>query len=315
MLKTVFFGTPQVAVPFLEQLSELTQTALVITQPDRPAGRGLALKPCAVKQSAQKLALPVLSPEVFKDSVPQIAALKADLGLAVAYGKIFKKPALQAFKHGILNIHFSLLPEYRGAAPVQQALFDGQSQTGITIFWIDEGLDTGLIAAQKAVPILPQDDAATLFPKLIETAKLLLPPLLADIESGKITKTAQQGAPSHAPQISKESTLLSFGAMTAAQIHNKVRGLALGIPAYAKAQTLEGDLVQILKTRVLEPQNAPRQKAPGQISAIESGLGFFVQCSEGSLLIEALRPAGKKTMAAADYANGKKLAAGMLVFM
>ena len=196
MLKTVFFGTPRVAVPFLEQLSALTQTALVITQPDRPAGRGLVLTPCAVKESAQKLALPVISPEIFKDSVPQIATLKADLGLAVAYGKIFKKPALEVFKHGILNIHFSLLPQYRGAAPVQQALFDGQAQTGVTIFWIDEGLDTGLIAAQKAVPILPEDDAATLFPKLIEAAKLLLPPLLADIESGKITKVAFSFIPS-----------------------------------------------------------------------------------------------------------------------
>jgi len=311
MLKTVFFGTPAVAVPFLEQLHELTQIQLVITQPDRPAGRGLAMQVCPVKKRALELGLKVLSPEIFKDHVPQIAALGADLGLAVAYGKIFKQPALDAFKRGIINIHFSLLPQYRGAAPVQKALFDGQTKTGTTAFWIDEGLDTGPIIAQKTVDILPQDDASTLFPKLIEAGRQLMPPLLKDIEAGKITKKPQQGTPSLAPVIDKKDTIINFAKMSAPQIHNLARGLAIGIPAYAKAQTPQGEFVQILKT-ALKPH--PAAGEPGSLIAIERGLGFFVQCYEGVLFIETIRPAGKNIMPAYDYINGKKMAAGDAVF-
>ncbi|MDR0734416.1 MAG: methionyl-tRNA formyltransferase [Elusimicrobiota bacterium] len=314
MLKTVFFGAPDIAVPFLERLHALSSAALVITQPDRPCGRGLAVAPCPVKTRALQLGLPVISPEIFKTEVPRIAALGADLGLAVAYGKIFRRPAIDAFKYGIINIHFSLLPRYRGASPVQQALFDGHTQTGVCAFWIDEGLDTGPIAAQTPVPINAWDDAKTLFPKLIDAGCDLLQQVLKDIKDGKIIKTPQQGAPTFAKLINKEDTLINFGRMTAGQIHNLVRGLALGIPAHAKAQTLRGDIVQILQTALPPADFEPDRQPAGAIVSIERGRGFFVQCCEGVLLIESLRPAGKNAMGAAQYANGRKLSAGMFAF-
>ncbi|MDR1124011.1 MAG: methionyl-tRNA formyltransferase [Elusimicrobiota bacterium] len=314
MLKTVFFGTPDIAVPFLEQLNELSSVALVITQPDRPAGRGLAVAQCPVKTRALQLGVQTISPEIFKTEVPRISALKADLGIAVAYGKIFRRSAIEAFKYGIINIHFSLLPQYRGASPVQQALFDGQEQTGVSAFWIDEGLDTGPTAAQKTVPITASDDAKTLFPKLIDAGRELLMQTLKDIENGKIVKTPQTGAPAFAKLIKKEDTFIDFSRMTARQIHNLARGLALGMPAYAKAQTPQGDIVQILKTALPPADFKPARQAAGAVVSIERERGFFVQCYEGVLLIESLRPAGKNAMGAAQYANGRKLTEGMTVF-
>ena len=315
MLKTIFFGTPSVAVPFLEELAKTTEVLLVVTQPDRPFGRGLEIKPCPVKKRALELGLPVLSPEKFKDIVPQIAELKADLGLAVAYGKIFRKPALDALKYGILNIHFSLLPKYRGAAPVQYTLFNNEEKTGVSLFWIDEGLDTGKIAVQKETEILPQENSITLFEKLTKLGIEATKEVLADIAQGKIIKQEQIGTPSLAPTIQKEECLVRFTKMTAREIHGKVRGLASAMPGYARALTPQGQAVQILKTTLLkENQTSKQGKAGNLISVVKEG-GFFIQCIEGVLLIESLKPAGKNTMSAKDYANGRNFKTGSEVFL
>ncbi|MDR0646704.1 MAG: methionyl-tRNA formyltransferase [Elusimicrobiota bacterium] len=314
MLKTIFFGAPAISVPFLEQLHSLTEVILVVTRPDRPAGRGLNLTPCPVKKRALELGLKVISPEIFKNEVGYISSLKADLGLAVAYGKIFKKPALDAFKLGIINIHFSLLPQYRGAAPVQYALFEGRTQSGVTAFWIDEGLDSGPIAAQNKVEISPQDNEITLFEKLTIAAEETLQKVIDDIINGKIIKTPQSGVATFAPLIEKQDTVLSFKTMTAGQIHNIVRGLAGGVPAYAKAKTPDGITVQILKTSLKPFNTAARRYQAGTIIAVERGLGFFVECYKEVLFIENIRPAGKTAMSAWDYANGKKLSAGKIIF-
>lgn len=313
MLKTIFFGTPQVAVPFLDRLNILSEVILVVTQPDRPSGRGLEVKPCPVKKRALELGLKVISPEKFKDSVDYISTLKADLGIAVAYGKIFRKPALEAIRLGIINIHFSLLPKYRGAAPVQHTLFNGEAETGISAFWIDEGLDTGLIAAQNKIPVAPQDNANTLFEKLITLGTETLTQVIKDIESGKTLKVPQNGEMSLAPMIEKQDTILSFTTMSAKQIHNLVRGLAGGMPAYAKATLKDGQTMQILKTD-LKPCPAKSVVQPGSIILIERGLGFFVQCKSDILFIESIRPSGKNTMSAWDYCNGKKLETGAVIF-
>ncbi len=311
MLKTIFFGTPQVAVPFLEILNRLTQVVLVVSQPDRPVGRGLKLTPCPVKQKALELGLEVISPEKLKDNVDYIKAKQADLGLAVAYGKIFRKPAIESTRLGLINIHFSLLPAYRGAAPVQYALFNGEQKTGVSAFWIDEGLDDGLIAAQDSLDILPQDDARTLFPKLIDLGINTLKKVLADIQAGNPVKNPQQGQITLAPIIKKEQTLINFKDMTAVKIHNLVRGLAAAMPAYAKAITKDGQLIQIIETEAISQQT---QQQPGTITAIERNKGFFVQCKQGVLLIKTLRPSGKNIMTAAAYLNGRKLSDGDCFF-
>lgn len=315
MLKTVFFGTPQIAVPFLEVLAKQTDVKLVVTQPDRPKGRGLVLTPCPVKEFALKNNLPVANPEKLKDFVPNIAALNADIGICVAYGKIFRKPALDALKQGIVNVHFSILPKYRGASPVQSALMNGETKSGITLFSIDEGMDTGAIIATKEADILPQDNAVTLFEKLTNIATVTLKDFLIKAENQTYTKTPQNGTPSFAPLISKEQTLINFENQTAEQINNLVRALAAGAPGFAKANTSEGQIVQIIKTS-LPPllQNATKNYQPGALVSIERNVGFLVKCKEGVLLVETVRPAGKSLMPAFAYINGKKYQEGNIIF-
>ena len=159
LLKTVFFGTPALSVPYLDLFHQLTDVQLVVTQADKPRGRGMEVSACPVKQRAQELGLSVLSPEKLKDDFDKIAAVPFDLGLAVAYGKIFRPNFLALPKLGILNVHFSLLPHLRGAAPVQQALIQGYTKTGISIFWIRPGMDDGPLFLQKEIAIEPQDNA------------------------------------------------------------------------------------------------------------------------------------------------------------
>ena len=314
MFKTVFFGTPQIAVPFLEILAKYTDVKLVITQPDKPKGRGLILTPCPVKKFALEHNLPVASPEKLKDFVPNISALNADIGICVAYGKIFRKPALDAFKQGIVNIHFSLLPKYRGASPVQSALMNGETKTGITLFSIDEGMDTGDIISAKETDILPQDNAVTLFEKLTNIATQVLTDFLQKAETQNYTKTPQNGTPSFAPLITKEQTLISFEKQTAKQINNLVRALAAGAPSFAKATTQEGQIVQIIKTS-LPPDVQNIKKYPaGSLISIERKAGFLVQCKEGVLTVETVRPAGKNLMPAFAYINGKKYEEGKIIF-
>lgn len=314
MLKTVFFGTPQIAVPFLKILTEFTEVKLVVTQPDRPKGRGLVLTPCPVKQFALEHNLPVASPEKLKDFVPNIAALNADIGICVAYGKIFRKPALDAFKQGIVNVHFSLLPKYRGASPVQSALMAGETKTGITLFSIDEGMDTGAIITTKETDILPQDNSETLFKKLTDIATIALKDFLQKAENQTYTKTAQSGEPSFAPLITKEQTFISFENQTAEQINNLVRALASGAPGFAKTTTTDGQIVQIIKTSLTPPQQNTKNIKTGAIVSIERKAGFFVQCKEGVLLVETVRPAGKNLMPAFAYINGKKLNEENIIF-
>ena len=314
MLKTVFFGTPDVAVPFLEILSKCTEVKLVVTQPDRPKGRGLVLTPCPVKQFALEHNLPVASPEKLKDFVPNIAALNADIGICVAYGKIFRKPALDALKQGIVNIHFSVLPKYRGASPVQSALMAGETKTGITLFSIDEGMDTGPVIAVRETDILPQDNSQTLFKKLTEIAADALKDFLQKAETQTYTKTPQSGEPTFAPLISKEQTFITFEKQTATQINNLVRALASGAPSFAKAVTPEGQIVQIIKTSLTPPAQNIKNGKPGAVVSIERKAGFFVQCIEGVLLVETVRPAGKNLMPAFAYINGKKLNEENIIF-
>ena len=314
MLKTVFFGTPQIAVPFLEVLAKQTDVKLVVTQPDRPKGRGLVLTPCPVKEFALKNNLPVASPEKLKDFVPNITALNADIGVCVAYGKIFRKPALDALKQGIVNVHFSMLPKYRGASPVQSTLMNGETKTGITLFSIDEGMDTGAIIASKEIEISPQDNAVTLFDKLTNIATVVLKDFLVKAETQTYTKTAQTGEPSFAPLIAKEQTFINFENQTAEQINNLVRALAAGAPSFAKSNTPDGQIVQIIKTSLPTTAKSAQNYAPGALVSIERNVGFLVKCKEGVLLVETLRPAGKSLMPAFAYINGKKYQEGNIIF-
>ena len=304
-LKTIFFGTPAVAVPFLERTHALTDVQLVVTQADKPRGRGMEISACPVKERAQQLGLPVLSPEKLKDSFEQISNIPFDVGIVVAYGKIFRPNFIALPKLGLLNVHFSLLPQLRGAAPVQHALIQGLTRTGVSTFWISEGMDDGPLFLQKSLEILPQDNAKTLFEKLIALGLDVLQETMQTLEQGNIIKIPQVGKPSLAPMLQKEDSLLRPDLLTAQQIHNRVRGLACGpkpkIPFTINDKT---DWLQLLDTL---PTAASQPAQPGTVLAIEQDKGILVQCKEGALWLKEVQPAGKKSMSGASFANGRNI--------
>ena len=311
-LKTVFFGTPDIAVPYLELLHQMTDVQLAVTQADKPRGRGMVITPCPVKKRALELGLPVLSPEILKNHYEDLAKIPFDLGVVVAYGKIFRPNFLALPKYGLINVHFSLLPHLRGAAPVQQALIQGYTQTGVSTFWIQEGMDDGPIYLQKSCPIDPQDNAQTLFEKLIPLGVEALKETLQGMQEGKLIRTPQTGTPTTAPMISKEEALLSFAQLNAVDFHNKVRGLACG-PKPKALITLKGkqEPLQIIQTAL---PNTAEKAAPGTVLCVEKQKGILVQCKEGSVWLTTVLPAGKKAMPAYDYAMGHALKAADKVF-
>lgn len=311
-LKTVFFGTPDIAVPFLELTRELTDLQLAVTQADKPRGRGMEISPCPVKARALELGVPVLSPEKLKDSFDQIAAVPFDLGIVVAYGKIFRPNFLALPKLGLINVHFSLLPHLRGAAPVQQALIQGYTKTGVSTFWICEGMDDGPLFLQKTLDILPQDNARTLFEKLVPLGLEALKETIARAQNGDLPKIPQTGEPTLAPMIAKEDALLRPAELDAVTLHNKVRGLACG-PKPKIPFTHNGKTEWLQAVRTEPGENRPGE--PGTVLCIERNEGILVKCKEGSLWLCEVHPAGKKPMSAEAFANGRGVKPGDKVFV
>ncbi len=314
-LKTIFFGTPEISVPYLELVNQLSDLQLCVTQADKPRGRGMVITPCPVKQRALALGLPVRSPEKMKDIFEEVQNTPFDLGVAVAFGKIFRPDFLALPKLGIINVHFSLLPLLRGAAPVQHALFNDFKKTGVTVFWIRPGMDDGPILLQKEIAVDPQDNAETLFQKLIPLGLLALQEALTQISAGQITQRPQVGEPTLAPMIQKEDAVLDFQTMSAADIHHKVRGLACGPKARTAWQGPgKSEMLQILRTQL---PAAPRgeNEAPGTVLAVESTRGILVKCKQGSVWLTEVHPAGKKPMSAAAFACGHALKPGQRVFV
>ncbi|MBO5011238.1 MAG: methionyl-tRNA formyltransferase [Elusimicrobiaceae bacterium] len=311
-LKTVFFGTPDIAVPFLELTRELTDLQLAVTQADKPRGRGMEVSPCPVKARALELGVPVLSPEKLKDSFDQIADVPFDLGIVVAYGKIFRPNFLALPKLGLINVHFSLLPHLRGAAPVQQSLIQGYTKTGVSTFWICEGMDDGPLFLQKETDILPQDNARTLFEKLVPLGLEALKETLTRAQNGDLPKIPQTGEPTLAPMIDKEDALLRPAELDAVTLHNKVRGLACG--PKPKVPFTHNDKTEWLQAVRTEPgENQPGE--PGTVLRIERNQGILVKCKEGSLWLCEVHPAGKKPMPAEAFANGRGVKPGDKVFV
>ena len=312
-LNTIFFGTPDIAVPFLERTRELTNVKLVVTQADKPRGRGMEISACPVKKRAQELGLPVLSPEKLKDSFNEISSIPFDVGIVVAYGKIFRPNFIALPKLGLINVHFSLLPHLRGAAPVQQALIQGYTQTGVSTFWISEGMDDGPLFLQKKLDIDPQDNAQTLFEKLTALGLDALQETLEQLAQGRVLRQEQQGIPSAAPMLQKEDALLRPEQLSAQELHNRVRGLACGPkPKIPFLQQAEPQWLGVIQT-TLTPDTT--QAPSGAVLAVEQGRGILVKCREGALWLTQVQPAGKKPMPGEAFANGRGLRAGQRVFV
>ncbi len=304
-MRTLFYGTPEIAVPFMELLSQKTQVVAVVSQPDKPAGRSLKIEPTPVKRKALELGLRVLQPNKPSEIAAELKALAPDFALAVAYGRILRADALGAPRLGTLNVHFSLLPAYRGAAPVQWALANGEPKSGVTIFWLDEGMDTGPTFIRKEVEVGPEDDARDLFGKLQGPSLAALGEAIEQIGRGEISKVPQSGAASVAPLIKKEDARLSLS-FPATKLHNLVRAFVLWPKAYF--ETPEGKRLIVLKTRVDAEGGEGR---PGAIIRVDGAGPVLVQCPLGSRLwFLSVQPEGKKPVSAADFCNGLRLKAG-----
>ncbi|MGQ0645447.1 MAG: methionyl-tRNA formyltransferase, partial [Elusimicrobiota bacterium] len=228
---------------------------------------------------------------------------EADLGGAVAYGRLIPPEMFSKPRFGMLNVHFSLLPKYRGAAPVQWALIRGEKESGVTIFRIEAGLDTGPVYLQRSVPVEPEDTSLSLRERLAGLGLELLEEALDRFAAGGCPAVPQSGEPSAAPALKKEDGRLSWGGQSAEEAADLIRG------TYEWPQAFCLWKGRPLKIRAAQPAgDAPG--LPGQVTSLEKGLGFFVKCRSGSLLVRRVQPEGRKEMAAEDFWNGARLSGG-----
>ena len=306
-MNLVFCGTPRFAVPTLEKLIEAGHSVpLVVTQPDRPRGRGMEVAVSPVKEAALRLNLPVTQPDRIKnndDFKAQLIALKPDGIIVVGYGRIIPQWMIDLPRHGNLNLHASLLPKYRGAAPIQWAIASGELLTGVTTMRIDAGLDTGDILLQREVPIASDDTAETLAPGLAAIGADLMAETLRGLESGSIYPAPQDHARATlAPILKKEDGRIEF-ARTATEIFNRMRGFQPWPGAYT---LFKGKTLQV--HRVHPAENAGTL-APGEIAA--EGTRLLVGCGQATALeLLELQVEGKRRMSAADFINGYRPARG-----
>lgn len=300
-MKLVFCGTPQFAVPSLEKLAAAGfDLRLVLSQPDRPQGRGMQLAAPPVKQSALKLGLPVIQPDKIKKNEElqnQLAAIAPDAIIVVGYGRIIPPWMLQLPRFGNINVHGSLLPKYRGAAPVQWAIASGETVTGVTTMRLDEGLDTGDILLQREMEILPQDTAVTLAPRLAVLGADLLLETLHGLEQGKITPIAQDNSQATlAPILEKQDGLVDFN-RRATEIYNRVRGFQPWPGAYTVFRSKN---LKIIDARPL-PEEISLPK--GELHIQQDRL--IVGCDQGTALeLLQLQPEGKKAITAREFIGG-----------
>ena len=300
--RVIFMGTPNFAVPALEKLHQAYQIVAVVTQPDRRGGRGRKLVSSAVKQAAENMNLPLLQPKTLRapEAVEALQALKPDVIVVAAFGQILRANVLTLPPHGCLNIHASLLPRWRGAAPVAAAIRAGDTETGITLMKMDEGLDTGLMLAKRSIPISPQHTTASLTETLAEVGADLLAETLPDWLTGSITPTPQDDRlATLAPRIRKEEGLIDWG-QNAVDIERHIRAFDPwpGTYTYWQNQTLK-----ILSAAVSTQadQGGPSLR-PGAV--FRQGKAVGVATGQGALNLHHIQLAGKRAMPAGDFTNG-----------
>lgn len=305
-MRIVFMGTPQAAVPSLERLvRDGHDIAAVWTQPDRPAGRGRKLTSPPCKEFAEEHGIPVHQPLRLKtaEAAELFRSQNADLAVVVAYGRILPKSFLEAFPHGCINVHFSLLPKYRGAAPVNWAIVRGEDVTGVTTMQMDAGLDTGDILLQKETSIGKEETAVELMERLSHLGAELISDTLTSIDS--ITPTKQDDAhASLAPLMSKDDGRIDWE-MTADEISRRVRGFQPFPRSYTK---LEGSKITVWKCKAASPEGGDSN--PGIVLSANPE-GIDVVCGAGTVLkITELQQEGKRRMTARDFLNGASVPPG-----
>ncbi len=305
-MNIVFAGTPDFAVPTLDRLIDAGRRPVAVyTQPDRPAGRGRRPRPSPVKQRAEQAGIPVLQPASLRtpDAQAELAALAPDLLVVVAYGLILPQAVLDIPRLGCVNVHASLLPRWRGAAPIQRALLAGDATTGVTIMQMEAGLDTGPMLARREIPIGAQDTAGDLHDRLAVLGAELLVEVLPDIAAGRLTPVPQDdAAATYADKLSKDEAPLDWQ-RPAAALARQVRAFN---PWPVAETRLAGRILRIWQAAALP---GPTAAAPGEIVAAGRD-GIDVATAEGVLRLIRLQAPGGRPLPAADFLNGHPLRPG-----
>ncbi|HUS70647.1 MAG TPA: methionyl-tRNA formyltransferase [Anaerolineae bacterium] len=299
--RLIFMGTPPFAVPSLEALARDYEVVAVVTQPDRPARRGRQLTPSAVKEAAVRWGLPVLQPESLRHekAVAQLRDLEPRVMVVAAYGEILRPQVLAIPPAGVINVHPSLLPKYRGASPIEGALLAGEQETGVTIMLMDEGMDTGPILAQRSVAVELEDSAGSLGEKLARLGAELLLDTLALWLDGRIEARPQDDAQAtYTRPISKEDAVIDW-ALPAIEIWNRIRAYN---PRPGARTWWEGDQLNVLRGRPRAEWKG--QGGPGRV--VQTTSGVAVVTGQGALLLEEIQLAGKRTMDAEDFVRGQR---------
>jgi methionyl-tRNA formyltransferase len=300
-MRLVFLGTPAFAVPTLERLAEAGHQVLaVVTQPDRPRGRGQHPSPPPVKEAAARMGLAVWQPERVRlpEAVAFLRVQKAEAMVVVGYGQIIPQTVIDLAPLGIVNVHASLLPKYRGAGPVQWAILNGETRTGVTTMRIDAGLDTGDMLLKTSTEIGPDENAVELGARLAAMGANLLVETLAGLAAGSIVPQRQDSSQAtYARLLKKEDGIVDWS-QSAQSIHNRVRGLQPWPGAYT---TFRGQTLHVWKSRLVPDSSLP---CPGRISAVKP---LMVSCGSGALELLEVQLEGRKRISAADFANGQHL--------
>jgi len=297
--RIVFMGSPDFAVPALKALGSAYPIVGVVTQPDRPAGRGGTLKPPAVKQAALQLGLPILQPEKLRqpEAMQQLRDWAPDLIVVAAFGQILRPEVLDLPKYGCINIHGSLLPRWRGAAPIQAAILAGDVETGVTIMKMDPGVDTGAILSRRHIPIAPEDTAGTLFTKLAPLGSDLLLETLPRYLSGELQPQPQPAEGiTYAPMLKKEAGSLDFS-QPAVALERRVRAFT---PWPGTWFEWNGLPLKVLHARV------DARKSPGAFSRLTVDGYPAIGTGEGILILGEMQPAGKKPMSGKAFLSGTR---------
>lgn len=301
-MKLVFAGTPEFAVASLHSLYEAGhEIAAVLTQPDKPQGRKQILTPSPVKAYAEKLGIPVIQPEKLKEDLSALKAVGAELMVTCAYGQILTRETLELFPAGVWNVHASLLPAYRGAAPIARAVMDGCLKTGVTIMKTDIGMDTGDMFLQEEVSIEKTDTCGTLSEKLSMLGARLIVEAVGKIEKGDIT-LKKQGDGFVCKKVRR--TEVDFS-RSASEVSALIRGLSPAPLGYA---TVSGITINFYEA---EKEDYAGDEPCGTVLTQSPKQGLIVKCGENAVKITRLQPAGGRVMLARDFLNGKKIMKGM----
>lgn len=310
-MKIVFMGTPAFAVPSLQMLiDEGYNVVAVVTQPDRPQGRKKILTPSPVKEAALSLGIPVLQPERMRrpEAVAELAAYSPDLIVTAAYGQILPKAVLDLPQNGCVNVHGSLLPKYRGGAPIQRSIINGEKVTGVTLMYMAEGLDTGDMISRVEVAIEDEDTSGTLFNKVSLAGRDLLKSEMPRLVSGRVEATPQDDSQAtYAPNLSREDERIDWKAGSR-EIYNQIRGL---VPFSGAFTTWNEETFKVWSS-VMPTHAKASNSAVGTVLSV-TDQGLEVKTGDGTLLLTTVQPAGKKAMSAADFSRGGVMKPGTVL--